>query len=81
MHGRVKKMYGQVTTLLPPETPSLKEIFEELKEVYPPLVLALASLQIWETVNALLGRPRLLGKLLILDLWEPSLEIAQINRP
>ncbi|MCS7232895.1 MAG: ThiF family adenylyltransferase [Synergistetes bacterium] len=83
VHGGVKEMYGQITTLMYPETPSLREIFGEVKEernlqVYPPLVIALASLQVWETVNALLGRPRLLGKLLVLDLWEPSLEIVEI---
>ncbi|MBC7338199.1 MAG: hypothetical protein H5U01_18260 [Clostridia bacterium] len=83
--GRVKEMYGQITTLLPPETPPLREIFEDFKEegelkVYLPLAMALASLQVWEMVNSLLGRPRLLGKILTLDLWQPSLEIAQINR-
>lgn len=85
VHGGVREMYGQITTLLPPETPSFKEIFGEVKEesvlqVYPPLVIALASLQVWETVNVLLERPRLLGKLLILDLWEPSLEIVEIRK-
>jgi len=85
VHGGVKEMYGQVTTILPPETPSLKEILGEVKEegtlqVFPPLVTAIASLQAWEATNAILGRPRLLGKLLILDLWAPSLEVVQLNR-
>lgn len=85
VHGGVKEMYGQVTTIFRPETPSLREIFGELKEerafqVYPPLVVNIASLQAWEAVNALLGRPRLLGKLLILDLSVPSLEVLPLYK-
>ena len=78
-------MYGQITTLMYPDTPSLREIFgnpqeEAPPQVYPPLVVAVASLQAWEAINALLGTPRLLGKLLIIDLWAPSLEVISLAR-
>ncbi len=83
VHAGVREMYGQITTVLHPDTPSLEEIFgsppeEDTPQVYPPLVVAVASLQVWETVNALLGTPRLLGKLLVLDLWNLSLEVISL---
>ncbi len=83
VHAGVKEMYGQITTVFHPDTPSLEEIFgnppeEDSPQVYPPLVVAVASFQVWETVNALLGAPRLLGKLLVLDLWGPSLEVISL---
>ena len=80
VHGAVQSWYGQITTIIPGKTPSLKDIFGERKEstsgeipVFSPVVSMVANMQVVEGLKVLLGREdTLAGKLLIMDLTDYS---------
>lgn len=85
IHAGVKDCYGQITTVIPGETQSLKELFPDMREekvlsVHPSIVLLIASIQSFEAVNLLLGEPKLAGKLLIYDLEDLSSEVIELAR-
>ena len=73
IHGGIQNDYGQITTILKGKTPTLKEIYANIKEtdvipVSTPTVFTVASLMAQEVVNNILGSPQLIGNLLIVEL-------------
>ncbi|MCD6525046.1 MAG: ThiF family adenylyltransferase [Thermococcus sp.] len=85
VHGAIEGTYGQVTTIVPGKTKTLREIFPRVKgrkEKFP-IIGATAgvvgSIQAMEVVKLItgLGEP-LLNKLLILDLAHNIYEIVEL---
>ncbi len=73
IHGGIQNDFGQLTTILKAKTPSLKDIYVNIKEtetipVSTPIVFTVASLMAQEVVNNILGSPQLIGNLLIVEL-------------
>ena len=78
VHGGVQNDYGQITTIKPAITQTLKEIYPGVHipvsvPVVPQTVLVIGSLMIQEIINNLFGEPQLLNKMLILELSDFSL--------
>ena len=85
--------YGNLSTIIPGETPCLECFYPNMKDkmfpkcsvagVHPSVLGMVSSLQISEAIKILLGKkPYLTGKLLYVDLTNMSLneiDIAQIN--
>ena len=85
VHAGVRDYYGQVTTIIPGETQSLRELFidaidEKELSVHPSTVILIASIQSFEMVNLLFGKPKLAGKLFIYDLRYLSSEVIELER-
>ncbi|HCZ06080.1 MAG: molybdopterin-synthase adenylyltransferase [Thermotogota bacterium] len=87
VHGAVEAYTGQITTIVPGVTPRLKEIIPGFKDperkilVLPPAVAVVASLQTLEAVKYLCDMPgNLVNRLLVIDLLNYSIEIAEIKR-
>ncbi|MBM7557676.1 HesA/MoeB/ThiF family protein [Halanaerobacter jeridensis] len=85
IHGGIDSWYGQVTTIVPDETPSLQEIVggkKEDNEVIPafsPVVSVIASLQVIEGLKIILGRENnLKNKLLLIDLNDYSINEIEL---
>ncbi len=73
IHGGIQNDFGQLTTIIKGETPSLENIYANIKEeetipVSTPIVFAVASLMAQEVINNILGSPQLIGNLLIVEL-------------
>ncbi len=85
IHGAVHSWYGQLTTILPGQGVSLKDIFpqetpEEEIPAFSPVVAIVASLQVLEAVKFITGQDELLqNKLLMIDLKEYSMDIVEIK--
>jgi molybdopterin/thiamine biosynthesis adenylyltransferase len=86
IHGGVNQWYGQLTTIIPGKTLSLKDIFGEIdttKEkvsVVSPVVSIIASIQVIEAIKVITGRKDTLdNKLLLIDLKDYSLEIVNLQ--
>ncbi|WP_010479491.1 ThiF family adenylyltransferase [Thermococcus zilligii] len=86
VHGAVERTYGQVTTIVPGKTMSLREIFGNVREKEGkfPIIGATAafvgSIQVMEVLKLIteLGEP-LLNKLLIVDLAYNTFEIINLK--
>ncbi len=85
IHGGISSWYGQITSIIPGKTPTLKEIFataEDEKEKIPafsPVVSAVASLQVIEGVKVFLGKDNILAaKLMYIDFSDYSFEIIEL---
>lgn len=81
IHAGVEKWYGQITTIIPNKTLSLREIFgitdnvEEKIFVISPVVAIMASLQVIEAIKVIVGRKDILtNKLLLVDLQDYTIE-------
>ncbi len=87
IHGGIHGMYGQITTIIPDETMSLREIFgntipvlEEKIPVIAPVPSLISSIQVTEFVKNICGFPNTLkNKLLKIDLNDYSIEIFDLN--
>lgn len=86
VHGAVEGTYGQVTTIVPGKTKSLREIFpnvgNEKKRKFPiigPTAGVVGSIQAMEVIKLVtgLGEP-LLNRLLIVDLAHNTYEIVEL---
>lgn len=87
--GAALETYGNVSTIIPKKTSCLECIFPSLDDrrlptcstvgVHPSLLSMIASVEVSEAVNLVLGHPRLAGKLLYLDLVD--LTIVEVNVP
>jgi len=82
IHGGISSWYGQITSIIPGKTPTLKEIFasaEDEKEKIPafsPVVAVVACLQVIEGVKVFLGKDNILAaKLMYIDFSDYSFEI------
>ncbi len=84
VHGGVARFHGQVTVIRYGLTQTLREIFEAVEDsgpvpVYPPLVVAVASIQASETVKLLCGMgTSLSNKLLIVDMLNNTFDVIDL---
>jgi len=77
VHGGVQNDFGQITTIKPGKTQTLKEIFPGLHipvsvPIIPQTVMAIGSLMAQEIINNLFSKPQLQNKMLILELADFS---------
>ncbi|MCF7976234.1 MAG: HesA/MoeB/ThiF family protein [Phycisphaerae bacterium] len=90
IHGGASAFFGQVTTLVPGKTPPLSEIYgrrnmEDMpgvpKDIYPPVVTAVASVQASEAVKLACGLTDslLLNRIQIIDLLTNSFDVTEIR--
>ncbi len=85
VHAGVEGFYGQITTVLPGKGPCLACLFRNLADKREIPIIGytagvLGALEAAETVNVLLGRPSLVGRLLFIDLKEMKFEEIKIER-
>ncbi|MFP4023113.1 MAG: HesA/MoeB/ThiF family protein [Thiohalospira sp.] len=90
IHAGVSRHFGQITTIVPGKTPTLKTLFpldpeefdaKAVKEIMPHVVTTLASLQVAQGISYLLNDydALLLGKMLSVDLATFSFDIIPIS--
>ncbi len=85
VHGGVQNDFGQITSIMPEKTQSLKEIYPGVHlpvsvPIVPQTVQAIGSLMVQEIINNLFGKPQLLNKMLILELSDFSMFKVKIKR-
>lgn len=74
VHAGVEKDFGQITTIIPNKTQTLKEIYENIKTandlipIVPQTVLTIGSLMSQEIINNLFGEPKLANEMLVVEL-------------
>jgi len=86
VHGAIEGTFGQVTTIVPGKTKSLREIFPSVKEKSEkfPIIGATAgvigSIQVMEVIKLLtgIGEP-LLNKLLLVDLAYNNFDVVELR--
>lgn len=85
VHAGVEKFCGQLTTILPGSL-RLRQIFpappkeDRARQIFPPLVVLVASLQASEAVRLLCGQePLLNGKLMLIDLFSMRFEVVPLR--
>jgi len=90
IHAGVCSYFGQVTVIIPGKTKSLRKTipldarkFDKKidKNIFPPIVTTIASIQVSEGVKYLSNdfNNLLFGKILIVDLMSNSFDIIQLN--
>ena len=86
VHGGVEENFGQITTIIPDKTQSLKEIYPNMKgknstiPIIPTTVQTIGSLMAQEILNNLFRKPQLLNKMLILELVDFSMFKVEIGK-
>ncbi|RKX40522.1 MAG: HesA/MoeB/ThiF family protein [Thermotogae bacterium] len=80
VHGGVCEFRGQIATIIPGQTHSLRDLYHGVKEqtsfqVFPGAVVLIACLQVTEVVKLTCGSDHLNGKILQVNLKEYSMEI------
>ncbi|MGC8911850.1 MAG: HesA/MoeB/ThiF family protein [Nitrososphaeria archaeon] len=88
--GAALETYGNVSTIIPGKTPCLECIFPNLDDrrlptcstvgVHPSLLSIIASIEVSEAVNLVLGSPKLAGKLLYFDLSDYTIVDVNVSR-
>ncbi len=89
--GAAVESFGNITTIIPGETPCLECIYHDIKDedlpkcslvgVLPPVLSIVSSLQVSEAVNIILGnKPSLGGKLMYVDLQGMSFDKIPLHR-
>ncbi len=81
--GAVNGWCGQVSTVMPYDR-TISALYAQSSEVEAPSVLVTtvavtAGYQVAEAIKTLLGRPTLIGKLLVIDLSDNSLDILKMK--
>ena len=87
IHGGVQSWYGQITTIIPDKTLSLKEIVGEKNKkdnesppVFSPVVSIIAANQVIEGVKVYLKKDNiLLNKLLIINAQKNTIDTIKLN--
>ncbi len=84
VHGAVEGMYGQITTLIPGKTPSLREIFPSVGDkkeipIIGPAAGVVGAIEALEVIKLIagIGEP-LAGRLMVVDLTDYSFETISI---
>ena len=90
IHGGAQAYYGQVTTIVPGVTPRLSEVIRggeaacigicEAMGILGPAAAVIGSVMAAEAINALLGSPKLVGKILFIDVKHMVFEIVEITQ-
>lgn len=88
--GAALETYGNVSTIIPGKTPCLECIFPNLDDrrlptcstvgVHPSLLSIIASIEVSEAVNLVLGSPKLAGKLLYFDLADYTIVDVNVSK-
>ena len=80
VHAGISNNFGQISVIKKEKTASLKELFGGLPKgqdkpipVVPSAVVCLASFSANEAINCLLGKQKLVGKIVLVDLEDYSL--------
>ncbi len=87
VHGGVENDYGQVTTIIKGKTQKLSDIYSNMHSsnnsriiaVSTPSVFVVASLMAYEVVNNILGKPKLINKMLVVELADFSFFKIDLN--
>ena len=84
VHGGVSRDFGQVTTIKKNKTKSLLDIFQGTKEnkakgISPQIVNIVGSIMADEIINCLIGKPKLLNKILVFELADYSIEFINLK--
>ena len=84
VHGGVSRDFGQVTTIVKDQTKKLAEVFQgsnyvEDAGVSPQIVNIIGSIMSNEILNNLIGKPKLLNKILVFELEDFSIEFINLN--
>jgi molybdopterin/thiamine biosynthesis adenylyltransferase len=87
VHGGVESYYGQITTIIPCETPCMQCLFPNMPDkkeefsIIGPTCGVIGALEAMETIKVLTGIGDLLsGKLLIVDLKSMAFETIKFKR-
>jgi molybdopterin/thiamine biosynthesis adenylyltransferase len=78
VHGGVQNDFGQITTIVPGNSQTLQQLYpgphiSVSLPVVPQTVLLIGSLMVQEILNNLFGEPKLLNKMLIVELVDFSM--------
>jgi len=90
IHGGVNKFFAQVTSIVPPHSKSLSELFpveaaavdsQTTKDIFPPIVTTTASMQVSEGIKFLIGQQSdmLINRVLMIDALTNSFEIVDFR--
>ncbi len=87
VHGGVENDYGQVTTIIKGKTQKLSDIYSNMHSsnnrriiaVSTPSVFVVGSLMAYEVVNNILGKPKLINKMLVVELADFSFFKIDLN--
>ncbi len=85
VHGGVMGQFGQLTTIIPGRTPSLRQLFPSMEEVIhrhvlPQAATIVGTLQAWEAVRQLCGLEGALhGKILSVDLLNNEMRTISLG--
>ena len=85
VHAGINAYFGQITTITPGKTSSLREIFkgvkdEETVQATGSLCSVVGGLQAWEVIKVLCGLPGTLeNRLLIVDIHDLSIEVIELK--
>jgi len=85
VHGGVQNDFGQITTIHPGKTQTLKDIYPGVHipatvPVVPQIVIAIGSLMVQEIINNLFDKPQLINKMLIIELSDFSMFKVKIEK-
>ncbi|MGJ8453714.1 HesA/MoeB/ThiF family protein [Pseudothermotoga sp. U03pept] len=84
VHAGVEGYIGQATTIVYGKTPTLRNLFRgvndhRVRQVFPPLVVLMASVQVAEVIKLICGmKDSLVGEILLVDLLRNSFEKVRI---
>jgi len=85
VHGGVQNDFGQITTIIPNKTQSLKEIYPGIHipvavPVVPQSVITIGSMMAQEIINNIFDKPQLINSMLIIELSDFSMFKVKIEK-
>ena len=85
VHGGVQNDFGQITTIQPSKTQTLKEIYPGMHipvslPIVPQIVITIGSLMTHEIINNLFSKPQLINKMLIVELSDFSMFKVELKK-
>ena len=85
VHGGVQNDFGQITTIIPNKTQSLKDIYPGIHipvavPVVPQIVITIGSMMAQEIIYNIFDKPQLINKMLIIELSDFSMFKVKIEK-
>jgi len=86
VHGGVENDFGQITTIIPGKTQSLNEIYSNMKKrnsiipIIPTTVQTIGSLMTQEILNNILGEPKLINEMLVVELADFKIRKIKLKK-
>jgi adenylyltransferase/sulfurtransferase len=85
VHGGVQNDFGQITTIIPNKTQSLKEIYPGIHipvsvPIVPQIVITIGSMMAQEIINNLFSKSQLINKMLIVEFSDFSMFKVKIEK-